>query len=308
MKMKNYLILPLCSLLMLLAACSGKTDGNRNIDSAGITFVEVGDSLLPLPQPPASMTDPVKRADFVMMHFWDKLDFASAQARDAAFMEQNFATYTTLFGVASEKGRQKSADALLLRAAQTPEMLERMMSTAEKYLADPNSPMRNEDAFIVMLRAALGTKKGDAAQNERWNYALQTAMKNRPGTLATDFPVVSRDGKRSTLLELARNSGAGQVMLVFYDDDCENCARILGEMRKEKQIADGIASKQLCIIAVNATADPKTFHGSDKIPAEWLDNVPDISGGKTIDDLYSLPAMPVRYLLSPDGTVQGKDI
>lgn len=304
--MKRLLIFSL--IIPLLAACSGKKGTASVADSAEITFVQAGDSLLPLPQPPSSMKDAAERADFVMLHFWDKLDFASPGARDDDFMERNFSTYTTLFSAATPAGAHTAVRSLLLRAAETPEMLERMMWLAEKYLADPNSPMRSEDAYIVMLRAAIDTRKGDAAQNERWNYALQTAMKNRPGQVAADFPVVDRDGRRSTLLETVRKSGAPQVMLLFYDDDCENCARILEEMRKDPRIADDVASRRLSIIAVNATADAASFRGSAKIPSEWSDTAPEIAGGQTIDDLYSLPAMPVRYILDASGIVRAKDI
>lgn len=64
---------------------------------------------------------------------------------------------------------------------------------------DPNSPMRNEEHYILFLEALLSLPGLPEAERIRPAYRLETTRKNRPGTIAADFAYTDHRGKRQTL-------------------------------------------------------------------------------------------------------------
>ena len=72
---------------------------------------------LPLPSVPETLREPAERADFVVAHFWDGMDFTDRRrALDSAFVEQNFANFASVLPYATATGREDGV-ALLLDAA-----------------------------------------------------------------------------------------------------------------------------------------------------------------------------------------------
>ncbi len=53
---------------------------------------------LPLPAVPAEMTVPADRAGYILLHFWDAMDFDDAdRSLDRDFMGQNMANFLSVF-------------------------------------------------------------------------------------------------------------------------------------------------------------------------------------------------------------------
>ena len=79
------------------------------------------------------------------------------------------------------------------------------MELAEKHLADPNSPLRNEECYIPFLEYAIKEGKIDEAYKERYSFQLRNALKNRVGTIANDFTYITREGTTGTLKSIKAN-------------------------------------------------------------------------------------------------------
>lgn len=288
--------------LTLMSSCSGVPDNkkqkdisdNRN-DYVYQTVTKAAE--LPFPVPPDSLTEPEERAAFVAGHFWDTLDFRSREAVDTAFMEQNFANFLGVIAMTPRDGAYSAIGNLLSKAAVNPEAAELLDGIVDKYLDDPNSPMRDEEIYILFLENVRDGEGVSSEKRERAVYRLGQAMKNRRGTTATDFHFVTRDGERTTLLN---SLGDGMTLLMFYDPDCEQCAEAK-ELLEKTPLQPGVK-----ILAIDVAADRELWDKTkDKMPREW------ITGFATdpIDDeeLYVLPALPTFYLLDPNGTILLKD-
>lgn len=133
---------------MLTAGCRQKS---AETPMAPVT--DRGD--LPLPSLPASLTDPEERADYLAAHFWDALDFSDTiRSLDTAFIEQNFANYSTVLALAS--GRDTAVGNLLgrIRAA-SPAAYGLFVYVAEKYLYEPDSPVFDEQSYLPFARYAV---------------------------------------------------------------------------------------------------------------------------------------------------------
>src|SRR5699024_5958564 len=125
---------------------------------------------------------------YVLEHFWDGMDFRyTLRSRDRLFMEQCFVNFLSLFPHALPQSLPSPVGRLLQRAAVDSVAFRLVNSLAEHYLDDPNSPMRNEEHYILFLEALLSLPGLPEAERIRPAYRLETTRKNRPGTIAADF-------------------------------------------------------------------------------------------------------------------------
>ncbi len=254
---------------------------------------------LPLPVVPASMISPKERAAYILDHFWDAMDFGNRSlSLDTAFMEQNFANFASLFDYADSTDLSNSVNKLMERAETDKDVYLLLSEIAEKYLYEPNSPMYDEEHFIMFIRAQTESRQFDESSKERTRYLLETALKNRRGTMASDFRYTDRYGKHTKLL----NAVKGQVftVLIFYDPDCGHCKETIDILRSI-DFPSGIK-----VLAIDAEGDRDHWEASkESLPADWEVGyaTDDILG----DERYVLPAMPTIYLIDRYGRVVLKD-
>lgn len=262
---------------------------------------------LPLPVPPDILTSPESRADFIITHFWDEMDFTdSSLSLDTAFMEQNLVNFIQLYDYASEESRTKGAIHLLGKASVSGTAYRFVADIAERYLLDPNSPMRNEEFFLPFIQEITGDTVFSPAEKIRYEYLKSRILKNRPGTVGADFHFVDREGKRRRLGDAVK--GTDYTLLLFYDYDCETCADVEKEMMTNQEVNSAIASGMLHVVAVNVFGDDLTEwkRQAATLPGEWtVGYSPDCE--VTDKEIYCIDAAPTFYLLDSDRRVILKD-
>lgn len=286
--------LTLISLSTSLQACSQEADK--------VEYIQPDAPLsLPLPRPPQTMKSPAERADFIAFHFWDALDFSDTERLTDDFLGTNMSEFLSLFDVCSERGAETAMSALLLKASLSPEALRRVVEVGESYAVRRESPVMTERTAALFLTLAPAFLPAGSAEAQRLDYLGKRFMMNTPGRVATDFPVKMRDGSLSSVMESGK--GSKTRILLFYDEECDNCSRLIESMSTDESLSSEIRAGTTSVTAVNATASPESFAGSLKIPSAWQDCVPMLGAGISIDDLYDLTVMPAVYILDENGVV-----
>ena len=179
-----------------------------------------------------------------------------------------------------------------------------MKDISEKYLYDPNSPMLSEDYYILFLEhfvdAAILGKYGTIRPRRQ----LEAARKNRPGMTAADFAYTTREGN-ATMLH--KTIAEGDVLLIFYDPDCEHCKEIMKELQENETLADAVALGKIKVLAVYSGDDYALWKRTAvSLPADWT--VGYESGVLQENGSYVLRAMPTLYLLDSAKKVLVKDM
>lgn len=285
-------------------SCNGQGQAARNAEQAIADTLQGNVYELPLPEVPSVLAAPEERAEYIISRFWDGMDFADTlRSRDRLFMEQNFVNFLSLFPHAKQEALPPHIGKLLKRAAADSVAFDLVNDIAERYLDDPNSPMRCEEYYILFLEELLRLPRLSEYDRIRPAYRLETAKKNRPGTVATDFSYTDRNGNRQTL----HSTQGKQFLLLFYDPACSHCSEILNDLHERPILDKLVSAKELTVLAVYTEGDRKLWDETkEAMPQEWIVSIDDSNIVER--ELYALPAMPVIYLLDAGKRVILKDV
>ena len=255
--------------------------------------------------PPVMMANNLDRANYLVIHFWDKFDF-----RDTLYChvphitEQAFADYVNIFNYVSLEKVSESVKKFLANAEVEDVMYDYFFKLAEKYLYNPNSEARNDEHFIPFLEHVIASEKLSEAHKVRPQHILNLALKNRIGTKASDFVYTIASGNTGRLY----NISAKYLLLMFFNPDCVECQRTTELLKNEGIITSLITSGTLKVLAVYPDENLFLWQKHiDKIPTTWINGY-----DKSLDlrnkELYDLKAIPTLYLLDRDKNVIFKDV
>ena len=263
-------------------------------------------SYLPLPDVPSSLRSPETRANYIVSHFWDALDFKTdtLKSHDRDFMERNLANYLSLFPIADTTALVSAVETLAANAAKDVPSLSILVELAEKYLYEPESPVYNEEHYGIFLEAFLHSP---IQEHERMRLTAQRELirKNRPGTVAADFTYETPAGERMRM----RETGKGKpLLLLFYEPDCGHCMEVMEELKAMKSLRAMVNRGKLMVLAVFPDFDDReTWRKTiGNLPSAW--NVGFNDGTIYTENLYVTRRMPTLYLLDEHRRVIAKDL
>ena len=282
--------------LPVLLSCSGRK-------SAPATAPEkVPPRLFRVVAPPGAMDD-AQRYAYLREHFWDDLDFADTVfivSTDTIHMLRVFDTYIRNFVTESDPSPVAE---LMRKASGSKTMLEYFAMLAERVLHDPNSPLRNVEFYIPVLRAQLASPFYDEYERIAPQYDLEMAMQNRLGQPANDFRYTLASGASGTLYGLQ----AEYVLLFINNPGCAMCREIREAITSSPMLSEMIERGRLKVLALYPDEDLTEWRDyRDHIPASWI-NAYDKGCVVREKSLYDLHAIPALYLLDSRKRVLVKD-
>lgn len=299
---KIYITIPF--LIGMLAACSSTTKKAVGMDEQG-NYMH-GNNELPLPEVPSTLRTAPERADYILTHFWDSLDVNNnVVVKDTAYLEQAFVNYLSIMPYAgTEKAAAQGIDNLLHKISSNNQLLNRLIYLTELYLREYDSPMRNDEIYLMFGDAILHDTNLPLAQRERIKYNMHMAALNQIGTKANDFNFNDLDGNITSLYSLNHHP---YLVILFYDPSCESCDATEQELMSSGTIAHLIDNGDIDILAISVEGEE--FEWKRKIqdlPFNWKHGFDD--GNIRMENIYDLHSLPSLYLLDNDNTVILKDV
>lgn len=255
------------------------------------------------PDIPQMMTDPQQRASYYVKHYWDGYSLADTAFIRSDDTEQLFSDFIGALQYVAPEESSTALKRMMCRMEEDSTAYSRFCFLSEKYLYDPNSPMRSEEYFIPILEQMVDSKRLDEYEKIRPADRLAQAHKNRPGMKATDFSYVTLKGKAGRMSGI----NADYTLLFFYEPDCSNCRKheqILAELPAFVEMQEkGI----LRVLAVYPDDNEEEWLlKSAHMPHGWI-----VGWNKQGDirskTLYEIRATPTMYLLDKQKKVILKD-
>ena len=305
-KNKALNILTVVFLIFALISCGQK---KKNVFTP-LSFPEMN--------PPGMMTDAQDRADWLALHFWDKMaDTERTYPSDSVLVsgvlktevEQRFANWISVLEMVMQNTAEKSVSTLCAKVLAcedkdpASQMYETITSLVEKYLYDPNSPYRNEDLYGVYARVLASWKGLSPEMKGKYERDADLCALNRIGTKAADFRFADKMGKIRSLYGIK----APMTLLFFSNPGCEACMNIINVLKGEPRIAELVSTGKLVVLNIYIDEDIAAWRSYMPIyPEEWYNGFdPDLA--VRTETLYNVRAIPSLYLLDEDKTVIMKD-
>lgn len=290
------------SILCLLILCSCK-NGNASSQSKNETPQDTIKSIT-MPAIPAMMTAPEQRADFLAKHYWDNVNFADTNyIHHPEVTEQAWADYCDLLNhVPLETARQAMRN-VIDRTNIEKKVFTYITDLADKYLYDPNSPMRNEEFYISVLEAMIASPILDETEKILPQARLKLAQKNRIGTKALNFTYTLASGAQGSLYQLKTD----YLLLFINNPGCQACTETIEGLKNAPIINQLLKEKKLILLSIYPDEELDEWKKHlNEFPNEWINGY-DKKFTIKEEQIYDLKAIPTLYLLDKEKTVLLKD-
>lgn len=281
------------------------------------------DEFSPLPFPQVNVPgiyagDVDASLEYAALHFWDAIaDTSRTFPSDTVLVsgvrkddvEAAYANYAGLLGMLPYTVASDAVRAMFDRTAEceradtSSNVFETVVMFTEKYLYDPNSPLRNEDIYLAFAKKMAGYGEISAEKRAKYDYEAKMCSLNMAGTKAADFPFSDKAGRIRSLYGIR----ADYTLLFFSNPGCEACMEIIRMLTSDDTVNGMIASETLAVVNVYIDEDIAAWYDYMPVyPDTWYNGY-DHNLIIRNDSLYNVRAIPSVYLLDSDKTVLMKD-
>ena len=158
---------------------------------------------------PETLTTSSQRAEYLATNYWKHFDFSdTTYIHLPAVTEQAFADYLRILPHTEEQTAAKSIAAMLgecIDADATGKMYAYFLEKHKSYLYNPSSPLRNEEFYIPVVQYIISDTVSDEVTKSRASFDYSMMLKNRKGTIATDFEYTTAANGKGRLYALNKN-------------------------------------------------------------------------------------------------------
>ncbi|MDR1004574.1 MAG: DUF5106 domain-containing protein [Prevotellaceae bacterium] len=306
--MKTLLVL-LLPLLVVTSSCSNRRQREQQRIAAEAAAADSAQAAAPaknlqMPDIPPMLDTPEARMDYLAAHYWMNLDFNdTVDIKRPEYGEQAWVDYIHVLEMMPNSKAGDILERFFRRAGENKTVYHFFTGMADKYLYDPNSPMRNEELYISVLDAMLEGNVLTDAEKIRPRDRRVMAEKNRRGTQALNFTYTTVDGASGTLYGTA----ADYTLLFINNPGCHACRETIEALKQAPHINRLLQTGNLKILAVYPDEDRTEWekHLPD-FPETWLNGY-DRSLTMKSKNLYDLKAIPTLYLMDSNKYVLLKD-
>jgi len=292
----------------------GRETGASGADAAA--YDASGYRAFPRVQVPTVCGDQESAAQFLAVHYWDayftglgKTDTSATLGVKNRELEKAFADYVGMLDYVSMADAQEGIINIFERVSAiqqqdtTSHIYTVFAQMAEKYLYDPNSPLRNEDYFLPYVSSMAISKLTKEELRPSYEYQTKMCCLNRAGTVAPDFSFCTGDGKIKNLHAIQ----AQYIILFFSNPGCNACQEIIDALTSIPDVENLVKTGKIAIVNIYIDEElQKWFDYLPNYPDYWICGY-DFNYIIRKDILYNVRAIPSLYLLDAEKRVVCKD-
>ena len=307
----KFQILAVAVVAAVLFACSGGNGGAGNDKG----YVESRSAAFPMVRVPVYINNQEEATKYVAQNFWDEffrmqqgnVEKGAVYGVDSVSFLNAFGMYARLVSVSGARTMEapiaelfQNLDSLALNGERKP--LLTVMELMEHYFYDPNSPVLDEEMYLMALNGILAAKSLSDVDKMQYEYQHRICSLNRIGTPAADFVFEQLNGKKGNLYGIK-----GDYTLVFFNNPgCHACGEILDAI-VNSPVMDMVDKGKVKVLAMYIDEDLKAWmENRSKFPQKWI-YAHDPEMVLRDNNIYGLRAIPSMYLLDKEKRVILKD-
>lgn len=302
--MKRYNIALSFSLLLsagVIYAQSYVNSENSNVASIDSEQIIIA-PLFEYPIAPEDLPDLQSKSDYLMLHFWDKMNFDNKSTVDQNALNDAFLVYTTAIPYASRDVALSSINSLIKKLNTNPTLLIQFTKAAEEMLYGPRAVIWSDEIYFPFLKAITDNKNVSKARKSRYEMQLKTLGNNMIGKKFPTSRLTLRNGQQKDY-----RPEKEYTLIEFGNPDCDNCRFAKTKISMAYDLEELVEEGKLEILFIVADAVPEEqsqlLEQFNTYPAYWTPAI--CYGG---DDIYDIRATPSFYILNQKGEIVAKNL
>lgn len=274
--------------------------GGTNLYANEPIYVE---PLFEYPVAPEEIDGLMEKSDYLMQHFWDKMDFSKNESVDQNALNDAFHLYASTMTFASRDAVLASVNDLVKKIKPNSTLTVQFVKAAEDSFYGPRAEMWSDEVYIPFLKTITANKK--VSETRRARYAAQLSLLERmsPNARFPKIRMTLRDGRHKDF-EPEKNR---YTLVEFGNPDCDDCRFAKTKLTMATDLEDMLQAGELDIVFIVADAVPEDqtaiLEQFKSYPDNWIAG---ISYGA--DDVFDLRTTPSFYLLDKKGRIAGKNL
>lgn len=245
-----------------------------------------------------------QQREYYAEHFWDEFDFA-----DEAFVEgldNTKMSATLLMAIACSSTPDTAADyieSLMRRSTVSKPVMQYFLALTEQMFYDPNSPYRNDEFYIPVLRVVLESGLLDEYERMPYESDLHIVSQNRIGHKANDFELTLASGRTLRLYSIE----SPYTLLFISNPGCPMCRDVKEDILSSQMLSLMALEGDLQVVVLYPDEDLEAWRAAlGDYPKTWINGY-DAQLSIEANDLYDLKAIPSLYLFDAEKRVLVKD-
>lgn len=253
--------------------------------------------LFEYPSAPEELTTLDARSDYLMEHFWDKMDFRAKNVSQHA-LDDAFGVYVAAMQFADRDKVHKSIDELLKKLKKNPGLLTQFTKAAEDNLYGDRADIHSDEAYLPFLKAVTTNKKIPALRKNRWALQLKQLENSMVGSKIPNFEIEERSGAKGIFIPRHK-----MTIIEFGDPSCEDCrfSRLALETNVPLRYLVDNEKAAIAFIVISPEEDWK--EEVKDYPSRWL-----VASSEGIDDILDIRRTPTFYIVDSEGKIITKNI
>lgn len=251
-------------------------------------------TLFEYPTAPEDLPDIKARCNWVMEHFWDKMDFSQNAVSQAA-LDHAFGVWVAPMRWADEAVSTAAFDNLIKKISKSPTLLLQFTKAAEHNLYGDKADIWIDAPYLKFVDALLANKK--IPELRKGAYKAQKAQLEK-SMIGIKMPVFNYE---TTIGDKGKLSiETPYTIVVFGDPFCSDCSMYKVKLDADKRIADWIADGKLSLYYIVPDGESVEDWQRQLVfyPSAWKRGA-----GSGLDEIYDIRRNPSVYLLDDKGVI-----
>ena len=251
----------------------------------------------PYPEVPNTLSSQEERINYLVIHFWDRVDFNDEQILETS---KPILNYIYLLQNTDDELADKGLRVLFELAAPYEVFLNNLLDWFSKFLHDAHSPLYNDLFYAKVIKTAVDVNAPDSLK-EILAARLRIIDQNQIGKTSNNIVLENKLGESFSLFDIK----AQFILVGFTNPVCSLCGKT------EKMMLDSVPLNSLLeagnlkvlVVCPEDNYDEWLMH---EYPDKWIAGY-DSTGSISSKRLYDIQYFPSFYLLDSEKVVLMKE-
>ncbi|MDE5646061.1 MAG: DUF5106 domain-containing protein [Muribaculaceae bacterium] len=253
--------------------------------------------LFEYPTAPESMDGLQERSEYLLEHFWDKMDFKNKSTVDQNALNDAFSVYSAPMRFADAAKVDVSVQKLLSSISKNPALSLQFAKAAEEALYGPRAYYWNDEIFLRFIDNVLSNKSIKKERKLRYQRIKTQLSNTLQGSVPPEFDYITPGGKT------AHYHPNGVITVIeFGDPDCDDCRHAKLRMDTDIRFSTLVDKGKVNVLFIYADPEEGWEEKLKDYPSKWH-----VGASEEVADLYDIRDTPSIYVIDKEGRVAAKN-